>query len=201
MIKTPDTTLIVMNMAPVHIRYISEFSQYAFLSEANLEINDAIAQKAGVLVQNCIDSSVSDELNTTIEPVTDALRRHRRKHFISTQSSNASEEILAACEEFGFSTSHIQLIGAFTNLSIRDNAVSLAKLLPTSNIEVLRLACISTNPDDETCESFWNRFSEPNILISPQPFIRPWSTTDVIRLPNRKVLDYNRRPYGEIISM
>ncbi len=206
MIKTSATTLIVMNMAAVHIQFISEFCKYAFLSEVTLEIYDAIAQKAGLIVQDHIDFSVSEELNRTelnkhIVSVTDALRRHRRKHFADTKYSDGSESILTTCAENGLSTKHIQLCGAFTNLSIRETAVGLARQLPTSVIEVLRLACVSTDPDDECNEHFWNRFSEPNIVISPTPYIRPWSAAEVIRLPNRRALDYNRRPYGELISM
>lgn len=192
-----------MDMAPVHSLFVSKAARSILFSGVMLQIDRAIAQEMPVIVQDYPDPSVAEELNCTHDFVTSALDNYPYKCFVTKHANDGSAGIIETCNKLGFPLRRIQLCGLFTNFCIRDSAVGLAQALPESTIEVMRTACASTNPDDENTECFWNRFSEANIIITPQPEIHPWCEAP----PNRVLhsiaqpSDFVRRAYGDVVSL
>jgi hypothetical protein len=197
------STLIVIDMAPAHTRYLPKSSKSILFTNVQLQLNKAVTEKKPVIVQVLPDPSLGDDFNYTHNFVTGALKNHTYKSRSQKDSNDGSKEILKICRQKGYPTQRIQLCGLFTNFCIRDTAVGLAKALPKSIIEVMRHACASTNPNDELRECFWNRFCEPNIVITPAPTILPWSANkdDETLYFSPKARDFLERAYDEVISM
>lgn len=198
-----EITLAVIDMAPVHSRYLPLHTKATLFSNVLMQIEQAINEGRPVIVQDFPDSSVADVLNHTHEFVTGALSDYTYKCFIEKHQNDGSQEILEACRNQGYPTKHIQLCGLFTNRCIRDTAVGLAAKQPDSIVEVMRTACASTDPADELRQCFWNRFSA-NITITPAPTIIPWSAhqdDEQLYFSPVKARDYMRRDYDAYISL
>lgn len=198
-----EITLAVIDMAPVHSRYLPRHTKATLFSNVLMQIEQAISEGRPVIVQDFPDSSVADVLNHTHEFVTGVLSDYTYKCFIEKHQNDGSQEILEACRNQGYPTKHLQLCGLFTNRCIRDTAVGLAAKQPDSIVEVMRTACASTDPADELRECFWNRFSATNITITPAPTIIPWSAqhNDEQLYFSVKARDYMRRAYDAVISL
>ncbi len=201
--KTPDTTLVVMNMTPAHTVFIFPPTKLNLFDAITFQLQSAILQRIPILLINDHDWSVSAELNCVHEFIVATLAGYQHKHFAYTQNSDRSATVIDICKALGFPRKRFPLCGTYTNLAIRDTAVSLAQALPDSIVDVQRTACTSTNPHEEFSDSFWNRFSAPNVVITPQPEIYPWSASEDNQ-PLRfvaKARDHNRRNYGDQISL
>ncbi|MBX9879636.1 MAG: hypothetical protein K2Y22_14355 [Candidatus Obscuribacterales bacterium] len=198
-----EKTLAVIDMAPAHSRYLPLSTKVMLFHNMLMQIEQAISDGQPVIVQDFPDSSVADELSCTHDFVVSALSGYADKCFIKKHQNDGSQEILEACRDQGYPTKHIQLCGLFTNRCIRDTAVGLAKQQPDGIIEVMRTACASTDPADELRQCFWNRFSEPNITITPAPTIIPWSAhqDDEQLYFSVKARDHMRRDYDAYISL
>lgn len=199
--KQLDTTLLVINVSPANVRCLFLPTQTILLNAVLREVNKAMLDNTPIVLVNSPDFSIADYLNETHSRITNALAQYDYTFSLYNESYGGSEQILKVCGTLCYPTQRIQLCGLFTDLGIRDTAVSLARLMPSSTIDVLREACASTSPHEETYDYFWNRFSESNIDVIPAPVTLPISVTDRPLRFVARARDHMGRNYGEPISL